>query len=908
MSIENPDARLFTDFPEPVFVIDSKGTILDANSAFAVQFFIQPEESRGGNIYEQISSAFHQPDMAENLRKHVDEILLNGKPRIFEHEHNGTCWRHSVYPVSSRDDGQPRILVLTQNITGMKSGGRQLHQQDDHIFKTLLDAIPGAVFILDDLGLLVGCNDYAFEVFGDSDRTIRKNNLLGFFHPDDRDHISFKLHGVLDTGRDDTDEARMCIHGSQKEMRWFSVHIRKTVISRQTYLVVVGIDIDKRKQAEEAVIGYKRWLSLAMDAANSGVWDWNVKTDRVLWTDQIWHLFGLKRGAYPPSVKLWASAIHPDDREITMNAAKSAALQKADLNFEYRVLHQDGSVHWIMASGKPIFDEHGQVERYCGTAVDISEQKQIETELHRSRAHLDFALEKCHIGWWELNLDDYTVLRTLEHARIFGYDSLVATWSFEQFIDHILPEDRDRIKTIIFNSIERKRDYAFECRIASATGKTRWIWTSGTLQYDHHGRATHILGIVQDITARKREEAELEKLQTLFQQSQKMELVGQLAGGIAHDFNNALTAILGNIELMLDKVDRSSPLIDHINDIGKSAERSANLTRQLLAFARKEAARPKEVFVDHEIDNLLPMLRGLIGSHIQFLWKPDAREHCVHIDPSQLDQIIVNLCINSRDAITEHGIITIETDTEHISQADCALGHPCIIAGDYVRIMITDTGSGIDLKTLPHIFEPFFTTKEVGKGTGLGLSTVYGVLKQNHGFIDCRTEPGWGTTFIVYLPEHDAACRQNGTENREPTGQHTSATILLVEDEQSILRILSGLLQEKGYTTLAAQDAITAIRTAEHYLDDINLLVTDIVLPDMNGVRLSDHLQATRPGIKTLFMSGYAQELIVHYNKLAEGINFIQKPFPISTFMNMVAQMLSSSINIEPRPYRSRSG
>jgi PAS domain S-box-containing protein len=700
----------------------------------------------------------------------------------------------------------------------------------------------------------------------------------------------------------------MLIHGDQQRMTWFSIHARRAVITDHPYLVVVGIDIDERKRAEEELIGYKRWLGLAMEAADSGVWDWNVKTDEVIWSDEIWPLYGLKKNEHKPSFKLWASTIHPDDRKMAVSAIKRAALCKAELNIEYRILHPDSSVHWIMASGRAMFDNHAKVIRYCGTVIDISEQKQIEHELQRSRAHLDFALEKCHIGWWEMDLEDFSVLRTLEHARIFGYDTLALEWSFDSLLEHILPEDRARIKSIVTSSIEKKKDYAFECRIISATGEPRWIWTSGTIQFDFFGKATHILGIVQDVTDRKQEEEEFEKLQMLFQQSQKMELVGQLAGGIAHDFNNALTAILGNTELLLDRVDKSSPLVEHIRDIQQSATRSANLTRQLLAFARREAAMPKTVYLNREIENLLPMLRGLIGSNIQFVWVPNARDLCVHIDPSQLDQIIVNFCINSRDAISENGTITIETSEVHVDAIDCAIEHPCQMPGDYVRISVSDTGSGIDQKTLPHIFEPFFTTKDVGKGTGLGLSTVYGVLKQNHGFIDCRTRIGSGTTFDVYLPVHDTAKEGGELEDQLSFKSHARETILLVEDELSILKILSGLLREKGYTTLAAQDARTALEIAEQFPDEIDLLVTDIVLPDMNGVRLSDQLETSRPRLKTLFMSGYAQEMIAHYNKLAEGLNFIQKPFAIKSFMDMVSQMLHDYKKVEARPYRARSG
>ncbi|NTU68059.1 MAG: PAS domain-containing protein [Chlorobiaceae bacterium] len=905
MSTENPDFGLFKDFPEAVFVMEPTGTILDANKAFTSRFIGKTQEFRGLDIHELPTSVHQRPGLAANWRKQAGEVLGTGMPQDFDEDMCGSYWRNSVYPVRSEDGEISRLLFIIREMTGKNLEEFRIRKENT-VFRELLDAIPGAVFILDEQGLLVGCNDFAFELFGDRNREILDNDLISLFHPDDRDRVTAGLLDALESGKAGAGEARMYIHGNREQVRWFVLQSGRAMISGQAYLVVAGIDIDERKAAKEHGLRYNRWLDTAMAASDSGVWDWNVKTGELLWSDQIWSLYGLGKAEQSPSFKLWAGSLHPDDRDMTITAVKSAARQQAALNIEHRVYHPDGSIHWIMASGKPIFDKQGEVIRYCGTSIDISEQKQIDTELQRSRAHLDFALEKGHIGWWEMNLEDDTVLRTMEHARIFGYDSLLAYWSFEQFVEHIVPEDRSRINSIILDSIENKRDYAFECRISTATGEVRWIWSSGTLRFDRHGTATHILGIVQDITERKQEEAEYEKLQELFLQSQKMELVGQLAGGIAHDFNNALTAILGNIELLFDKVDRSSPLAEHITDIEKSAERSANLTRQLLAFARKEAARPKVLRVNNEIEKLLPMLRGLIGNHIQVVWTPNANGHGIHIDPSQLDQIIVNLCINSRDAIGDRGVISIETGSEQVHPADCAMGHPCQIAGDYVKILVSDTGSGIGPKTLPHIFEPFFTTKEIGKGTGLGLSTVYGVLKQNHGFIDCLTEQGQGTTFIVYLPKHAATSGGNEAERHENHFSHTGGTILLVEDESSILTMLTGLLNESGFTTLAAQDAQTAVNMAEPYPENIDLLITDIVLPDMNGVWLSNRLQERRPGLKTLFMSGYAQELIVHYDKLAEGINFLQKPFSINAFMNMVSQMLQSDPDIEPRHCRAR--
>ena len=905
MPTENAQFVLFRDFPEPVFVMDPRGTILDRNNAFDRRLLNGVQASPNLNAYELLASADPESALSERLRCLAGEVLRTGTHRALEGRFH--CCRSSIclYPAPPDEGGGRRLLAILRENPG-KQRPTITCTEGNSLFRELLDAVPVVLFILDEEGLLVGCNEYAFELFGDMNREIPDNDMAELLHPDDRERIVDRLLETLDSGRTETDEARLHLHGDRRRVKWFELRSRRTEISGQPYLVVAGIDINDRKLACERAAVYGRWLNTAMEAADSGVWEWNVETSGLAWSDRIWSLYGLECGCDASTFDLWAGTIHPDDREMAVTALRNAARQRASINIEYRTLHPDGSIRWIMACGKPVTDSCCEELRYCGTAIDITEQKQIESELQRSRAHLDFALEKSHIGWWEMNLFDQSVLRTMEIARIFGYDSLLSGWSFEQFLGHIAPEERPRIRELIFSSIEKRRDYAFECRIIGANGDSRWIWSSGTLRFDSEGRATHLLGIVQDITERKRGDAEHDKLQALFQQSQKMEMVGQLAGGIAHDFNNALTAILGNIELLNRKLDRSSPLAGHINDIEKSAERSANLTRQLLAFARKETALPKELFLNQEVEKLLPMLRGLIGNHIRFVWKPNAQELSILIDPSQLGQVIVNLCINSRDAIGQSGVITIETGIEQVASSNCATGHPCLAPGDYVKIMVSDTGSGIDPKTLPHIFEPFFTTKEIGKGTGLGLSTVYGVLKQNRGFIECRTELRRGTTFIVYLPRHDAPPAKSAEAGPDDSTTHARGAILLVEDEPAILTMLADLLKYRGYKILSAQDAQTALKMAALHPDELELLITDLFLPDMNGVRLSNRLQEKHPNIKTLFMSGYAPDLAAYADKLDEGINFIQKPFSITAFMGMVGRMLPR--HLETAPPRSRTG
>lgn len=382
----------------------------------------------------------------------------------------------------------------------------------------------------------------------------------------------------------------------------------------------------------------------------------------------------------------------------------------------------------------------------------------------------------------------------------------------------------------------------------------------------------------RNLAERLKAEKEQEKLQAQLIQSQKMESVGRLAGGVAHDFNNMLMVILGHADMILDQMDQSHPFYPDLQEIHSAAERSADLTRNLLAFARKQTIAPKVIDVNETLDGVFNMLRRLIGEDIELIWRPGSDVWPVRMDPSQLNQILANLSVNARDAISSVGQITIETDSETFDAAWCA-DHPGYISGDFVKIAVSDTGCGMDEQIKTNLFEPFFTTKEVGKGTGLGLATVYGIVKQNNGFIVVRSEPGQGSTFSIYLPRHAAKAVQVRAEEHVEPAVRGHETILLVEDEPAILKLTVKMLERQGYSVLSAVTPGEAIRVATEHAGDIHLLITDVVMPEMNGRDLAKNLLSIFPKIKRLYMSGYTAEIIAHQGVLDEGVHFIQKPF-----------------------------
>ena len=396
--------------------------------------------------------------------------------------------------------------------------------------------------------------------------------------------------------------------------------------------------------------------------------------------------------------------------------------------------------------------------------------------------------------------------------------------------------------------------------------------------WDEKGTLIGTVGCAKDITKEKEKEKEKLQLESQLRQAQKMESVGRLAGGVAHDYNNALSVIIGFTELTIDDVDPNGPLRANLDEVLMAAKRAADITRQLLAFARKQTIAPRVLDLNENVESMLKMLQRLIGEDIDLAWLPGTSLWPVKMDPSQLDQILANLCVNARDAIEGVGKVTIETGTVVFDAAYCA-DHIGFVPGEFVKLEVSDNGCGMDKEVLDNIFEPFFTTKGLDKGTGLGLSITYGIVKQNNGFINVYSEPGKGTTIKIYLSRYEGKPVEIQRGSTVEISPSRGETVLLVEDDLSVLKLAHKILEELGYTVLIAGTPGEAMGLAEEHAGEIHLLVTDMIMPEMNGRELAERLQSLYPGLKCMFMSGYTANAIAHHVVLDEGVCFIQKPF-----------------------------
>ncbi len=446
-------------------------------------------------------------------------------------------------------------------------------------------------------------------------------------------------------------------------------------------------------------------------------------------------------------------------------------------------------------------------------------------------------------------------------------------------VAHFLRDDRD-----VMSSGQSK--IIAEEPVTNPAGETRWFQTIKVpLRSPAEGTAT-LLGVATEITERKRLEEQL-------LQSQKMEAVGQLAGGVAHDFNNILTAIVGYTDLLAAELASNVRQLEDLEEIRKAARRAAALTRQLLAFSRKQVLEPRIIDVNAVVLNLDKMLRSLISENIEL--KTDLADNlgAARADPNQIEQVIMNLAINARDAMPDGGTVTIETGNVTLDDA-YAGQHVSVIPGEYVMLAVSDTGCGMDAKTQSRIFEPFFTTKPAGRGTGLGLSTVYGIVKQTGGNIWLYSEPGKGTTFKIYLPAIAALPEDIGKVAPAEAPRRGAGTVLVVEDDEQLRRLTHRALDAQGYTVLVADRGGTALDIARRHKGEIDLLLTDVIMPDTNGRKLAETIQAARPGMRVLYMSGYPDGAIASHGMLEPGVAYLAKPFTTEAITRRVREVLEA--------------
>jgi signal transduction histidine kinase/ActR/RegA family two-component response regulator len=649
------------------------------------------------------------------------------------------------------------------------------------------------------------------------------------------------------------------------------------------------LDVRERSETEDALRKSEALLNEVGRIARIGGWEMDLLTRKATWTQGTYDIVEVEPGEPIPGPDEHINYYLPAYRPLVANAVEALIKENKPLDFEAQALTAKGNIKWFHAIGKAI--REGDIcIKIQGTLQDITERKRTEEALHRSTSLLQTAFEATAGGILAVDGKGKVIAFNQRFAEMWRIPKSIMDGADDrQLLAHVMEElkDQDGFRATIdalYNKPEMESWDIIEFkdgRIFERFSKPQRV-------------GDKIVGRVwdfRDVTERRQAESEREKLQAQLLQAQKMESVGRLAGGVAHDFNNMLGVIIGYSELALETSDLSETLHNHLKEIHSAAKRAADITRKLLAFARKQTISPRVLDLNETVESMLKMLRRLIGEDIDLAWLPGSGLWPVMADPSQIDQILANLCVNARDAISESGKLTIETGTVTFDDAYCT-EHPESVPGDYVMLAVTDNGCGMSAEILSHLFEPFFTTKEVGKGTGLGLATVYGIVKQNNGFINVYSEPAKGTTFRIYLPRHAGETGTIEALDATQIPQGNGETLFVVEDDTAILELIHTILTGLDYRVLEASTPTSAIKQAGEYAGTIDLLMTDVVMPEMNGRDLAERLQVLHPKIKVLFMSGYTADAIARHGVLEEGIHFLQKPFSMRDIARKIRETL----------------
>ena len=744
----------------------------------------------------------------------------------------------------------------------------------------LLESVPDAMVVVNQARKIVLVNRQVENLFG-----YRREELLGQavemlvperFWGAQPSSSFFAEPGVRALGTESQ------LRGRRRDGVEFPVEISLTPLNTKGGLLFSSAirDVTEWKRAEEELRQSEGRFRQIAETIAEVYWTADPRLSRMLYVSPAYErVWGRSRQSLYENPRLFLDSIHADDRERVV-AKLQAQTAGQSFDHEYRIVDSDGSVRWIWDRGAPVRDEDGQVIRYVGVAVEITGRKQAEAE----KARLVTAIDQSADAVMITNSAGDIEYVNPAFSRINGY-------SREEALGHnprILKSDRQEpgFYQQLWATLRKGQAWHGELINRRKDGSLYTAEMNFAPLRDEGGRITHFIATKQDVTERKQMEDRL-------RQGQKMEAVGRLAGGVAHDFNNLLTLINGYSALVLGRLDSNDSNWGQIEEIRRAGERAASLTRQLLAFSRRQVLAPRILDLSAVVGDIEKMLRRLMGEDIDLEIVRGSPLGQVKADPGQIEQVLVNLAVNARDAMPEGGKFVIESANVELDQL-YADRHPEVVPGRFVVLTVTDSGIGMSAEIQTHIFEPFFTTKEKDKGTGLGLATVYGIVKQSGGYIWVSSEPGCGTTFNIYLPRIDET--EDWDQSAEPQGESVagSETILLVEDEEAVRALAAEVLRECGYQVLESTPE-DALQVSERHTGPIHLLLTDVVMPRVSGRKIADLLVPARMLTKVLYMSGYPDGHIVHDGVLQADTALLQKPFTPISLARKVREVLDAS-------------
>ncbi|MBU4055528.1 MAG: PAS domain S-box protein [Proteobacteria bacterium] len=762
---------------------------------------------------------------------------------------------------------------IISDITGRKKAEEALRESEDR-YRDLVENSRDLICTHDLKGRILSVNPWAATVLGFDRDTLLQMNLRDILMPETTRAFDEYLKTVETQGEV---KGLLAVQSrSGKKLIWEYHTTLRSKEAEEPIVRGVAHDITERKQVMDALRASEGKYRTLVESLPQAIFAKDRQSVYLSCNENFVRDLGIRQEEiagktdYDLFTRELAEKYRADDFRV-MTSGKTESLEEQYVT--------SGRTAWAYTIKTPIRDKDGNTVGVLGVFSDITEQKQASMERERMMAAIEQA------GDIIFTTDGHGAIQYVNPAfeRATGYAEEEILGKNPRFLksgkqDRVFYED-------LWTTI--KSGETWQGRMVNKR-KNGTLYTDETTispVRDSGGKIISFVAVKRDITGQLRLEAEV-------QQARKMESVGRLAGGVAHDFNNMLSVINGYAELAMDRVAPDDPVHDALGEILNAAKRSTEVVRQLLAFARKQTISPRVLDLNETVEGMLKMLRRLIDEDIDLVWLPGAKVWPVRMDPSQIDQILANLCINARDAITGVGKITIETGRVSLDEEYCS-EHSGASPGDYVVLTVRDNGHGMEKEIMDNLFEPFFTTKEVGEGTGLGLATVYGIVKQNHGFIHVSSEPGKGTLVKIHLPRYQGETGMIPAKIPSVVRQGKGETVLVVEDEAAILKMTAIMLEKLGYTVMTANAPGEALILAEACSGTIDLLITDVIMPEMNGgPDLSGQLTSLFPKIKVLFMSGYTADAIAHHGVMDPGVHLIQKPFTIQELAAKIQEVI----------------
>ena len=884
--------RLFEEARDGMLILNAETRkITDVNPFMMELLGYTREEFLGRELWEigllrdKAESAAAFSDLLQNGYIRYNDLPLEtkfGARREVEFVSN-------VYEEADR----PVIQCNIRDITGRRRVEAEIVELDAgnerqvRAFDTLLSSISDLTYTFDRELRFRYANKAVLKLYGKKLEELVGKNLYELGYPPEiADKIRQNLQQVLDTGNSVIDETRF--PDATGAIGFYEYIFNPVISDDKNVEFVVGSarDVTERKRIEQIILESEEKYRNIVETASEGIWIVDLGARITYVNRQMAEMLGytVVEMMGQPIFKF----LFDEDFSLAKQQMEQGKGGESETG-EFRLRRKDGSEVIVFYSGSPTKNQAGEITGVLGMITDITERKSAEQLLRHTEANYRNLVESSPaIVYLAQPTPPFSTVYVSPNVARFGYKTEEWFNQSDMWVSLIHEEDRERVFQTTETAMRQGLETDLEYRIVSRSGAIHWVHDRGRFVSDNQGNWVGWQGVMLDITDTKTLEEQL-------RQSQKLESVGLLAGGIAHDFNNMLTVINGYSDLALRRLTEDDPLRRNIEEIKKAGRRSAALTHQLLAFSRRQVLQPVLLDLNEIVTDTIKMLRHLIGEDIQLTTALSHKVGQVMVDPGQFSQIIMNLAVNARDAMPRGGKLTIETANIFLDSA-YTRQHVDVLPGAYILLAVSDTGSGMSEEIKQHIFDPFFTTKEIGQGTGLGLATVYGIVKQSGGNIEVYSEEGIGTTFKIYLPrigEHVDAVKTKDTVVDMSKG---TETILLVEDEELVRNLTTQILRECGYTVSEAQNGVEAMELCEKGDCKYDLLMTDVVMPQMGGRELVEKLAERVPNLRILFTSGYTDDAVVRHGVIEKNTNFIQKPFTPEALARKIREILDDPI------------